>query len=84
MPGRVVSVYEVGGSARADVDFRGERREVSLDLVPETAAGDWVLVHLGMALDRLDEQTALETLALFEEAGLLDGVDGGTAALPGP
>ena len=72
VPGRLVSVCAGEGGRTGEVDFRGMRREVLLEYVPEAVVGDWVLVHLGLAIQCLDEQTALETLALFEEAGLLD------------
>jgi hydrogenase expression/formation protein HypC len=64
----------------AAVEFRGGQRAVSLALVPEAGPGDWVLVHLGMALQTVDEPTALETLALLEQAGLLDGDPAGDGA----
>jgi hydrogenase expression/formation protein HypC len=59
-----------GGLAR--VDISGVRREVSVALVDEPAApleaGDWVLVHVGFALARIDEEEAEITLALLREA----------------
>lgn len=67
VPGRIVDRHERSGTAMATVDLRGELREVCLELVPEARSGDWVLVHLGMALDRIDEQAAAESLALAEE-----------------
>ena len=77
VPGRVLDVYEDRGMAMAGVDLGGERREVCLEFVPEARAGSWVLVHLGTALQCLDERTARETLDLLAEAGLLD--DGAVA-----
>ena len=44
--------------------------EVSLALVDDIAIGDFVLVHVGYALNKIDEDEALKTLALFAEAGL--------------
>jgi hydrogenase expression/formation protein HypC len=56
----------------AVVDFGGVTKQVCLAYVPEVGVGDYTIVHVGFALARLDETSALETLALFREAGLLD------------
>jgi hydrogenase expression/formation protein HypC len=55
------------GIAKADVG--GVRRDVSVALCPEAGVGDWVLVHVGFALSRIDEEQARETLALLEQLG---------------
>jgi hydrogenase expression/formation protein HypC len=67
VPGRVLERYDASGTPMAGVDFRGSRREACLEYVPEVQVGDWVLVHLGMALQRVDEQEALRHLALLAE-----------------
>jgi hydrogenase expression/formation protein HypC len=54
------------------VDFQGSRAEVSLALVPEASAGDWVLVHAGFAISVLNEAEARETWQYLEEAGLVE------------
>jgi len=64
IPGKIVSIAPTG---LAEVDFSGVRREVSLMLCPEVEVGDYVLVHVGFAIQRLDHQEALETLKLFDE-----------------
>ncbi len=64
IPGKVISKRE---GDLAEVDFGGVRREVSLMLCPEAEVGDYVLVHVGFAIQRLEEEEALETLRLFEE-----------------
>jgi len=51
----------------AEVDFGGVKREVSLLICPDVMEGDYVLVHVGFAIQRLDKKEALETLRLFEE-----------------
>ena len=51
------------------VDFDGTTREVVVTFVPEVQLGDYVIVHAGVALQRLDEAAAAETLALFAEMG---------------
>jgi hydrogenase expression/formation protein HypC len=53
------------------VDFAGVQRQACLAYVPEVALGDYVLVHVGFAISRIDEQQALETLAALQEIGEL-------------
>jgi hydrogenase expression/formation protein HypC len=53
------------------VDLGGVTREISLDLVPEAQAGDYVIVHAGFALSWLDKEAAGDALSLMREAGLL-------------
>lgn len=68
IPGQVVEVRDRAGGL-AVVDVSGVRREVSVALVDEPDApvgpGDWVLVHVGFALARIDEAQARETLQLL-------------------
>lgn len=71
IPGQVVELRDRAGGL-AVVDISGVRREVSVALVDEPAAplreGEWVLVHVGFALARIDEDEAQATLALLREA----------------
>lgn len=62
IPGRLVAV---GDDRLATVEIGGVRRRVSLDFVPDARVGDWVTVHVGFAIARLDEAEARETLALL-------------------
>ncbi len=65
IPGRVDRIDGV----MATVEFGGVGRQVSLELVPdEVAVGDYVLVHAGFALERIDEEEARETLQMLKEA----------------
>lgn len=63
IPGKVISIE----GDLAEVDFSGITRKVSLLICPDVREGDYVLVHVGFAIQRLDEEEALETLTLFEE-----------------
>jgi hydrogenase expression/formation protein HypC len=72
VPGRVEEVWEADGTRMATVDFGGVRKEVCLAYVPDVTVGDYTIVHVGFALTRLDEKSALETLELFKSVGLLD------------
>jgi hydrogenase expression/formation protein HypC len=56
----------------ATVDFGGIRKEVCLAYVPEVEVGDYTIVHVGFALTKLDEASALETLELMRGVGLLE------------
>ena len=72
VPGRVLSMYERDGQAMAEVDFGGVRKEVCLAYVPDATVGEYVIVHVGFAIQRLDERSAQETLASFDRLGILD------------
>jgi len=56
------------------VDFGGVIREVCLGYVPEADVGDYVVIHVGFAISKLDEAEAHNTMALMEEIGLLEQV----------
>ena len=77
IPARVVEMSE---GAEAVVDVGGVRKRVSLALVDDIAPGDYVIVHVGYALTRLDPLEAERTLALFAEAGLDVGAPAPTDA----
>ncbi len=74
IPGQIVEVVDRAGGL-AKVDISGVRREVSIALVDEPAApievGDWVLIHVGFALARIDEDDARGTLTLLERGAEL-------------
>lgn len=65
IPARIV---ERGDGDDAVVDLGGVRKTISLALVPEAVTGDYVIVHVGYALSRLDPDEAARTLALFDQA----------------
>jgi hydrogenase expression/formation protein HypC len=54
------------------VNFGGIRKKVCLDYVPDVEAGDYTIVHVGFALSKIDEETALQTLDDFRAMGVLD------------
>lgn len=72
IPGQVQAIYEQGGARMGKVNFGGILKEVCLEYVPEVEIGDYTIVHVGFAITRLDEQSALETLQMFRELGLLE------------
>ncbi|MBI5429052.1 MAG: HypC/HybG/HupF family hydrogenase formation chaperone [Nitrosomonadales bacterium] len=62
-------VEQLTGADAAIVNLGGVRKEISLALVADVAVGDYVIVHVGYALQKLDEEEALQTLAMFAEMG---------------
>ncbi|MGW0765412.1 HypC/HybG/HupF family hydrogenase formation chaperone [Streptomyces sp. NPDC002676] len=71
VPGRVLDVEDRDGTRMATVDFGGVVKEVCLEYLPDLKVGEYAIVHVGFALQRLDEESAKRTLELFETLGLL-------------
>lgn len=67
LPARIV---ERRGADDAVIDAGGVRKLISLALVPDAVEGDYVIVHVGYALSKLDPDEAAKTLALFDAAAL--------------
>jgi hydrogenase expression/formation protein HypC len=72
VPGRVIEIDDADETLMAKVDFGGVVKEVCLAYLPDLQVGDYTIVHVGFAIQKLDEASALETLALFESMGVLD------------
>ena len=70
IPAQIVELIDSEG-ALAKAEISGVRRAVSYALCPEVEVGDWVLIHVGFALARIDEDDARETLALLERGAEL-------------
>ena len=65
IPSKVISIDE---NNFAIVDTMGVRRGVSLDLIAEpVSVGDYVLIHVGFAMEKIDTQYALESLKIYEQ-----------------
>ena len=67
IPGKIESVQEGKDVRTGVVSFGGISKEVCLTLVPEARVGDYVIVHVGFAISKVNEQAAQESLALLEE-----------------
>jgi len=92
-------ITEKKSDQKATVNILGLTRDISLDLLPDAAVGDWVLVHAGFGIEIIDEKDALETIELIEQMpvgfeptempesfkglGLESGASGNTSAGPG-
>lgn len=86
VPGRIVDVREERGTRMATIDFDGIRKDICLAYLPDLQVGDYAIVHVGFAISRVDEASALETLAMFRELGVLDdelAVTGGAVGTTG-
>ena len=74
IPGQILEITDAENSM-AKVDVSGVRREVNIaciiddDHTVEECVGDWVLVHVGFAMSRIDEEEAAKTLAILAELG---------------
>jgi hydrogenase expression/formation protein HypC len=62
-----VKVMQLGADDTASVDLGGVRKEISLALLDDVKVGDYVILHVGYALSKLDPEEAAQTLALFAE-----------------
>jgi len=81
VPGRVLKIEGM----YAVVDIAGHERRVAVAFLPDLAPGDWVFVHAGYALQRVDEDEARKTLeALRELARMAGEEDEGPGAQEGP
>ncbi len=70
VPGKILSIYDHEEMKMARVDFSGVVKDISVQwLSDEVQPGDYILAHVGMALNKIDEEEALETLKLLKELG---------------
>lgn len=72
VPGKVIEVRDDRGTRMATVNFDGIQKEICLAYLPDIEVGEYVIVHVGFAISRLDEEAAMETLAMFRELGILE------------
>jgi hydrogenase expression/formation protein HypC len=68
IPGRILEIVDEVNRL-AQVDVAGVRRTVNIGLLDDAGVGDWVLIHVGFALSKVDEQEAQETLSLLQAMG---------------
>ena len=67
IPGKVVDAFDQNGMRMAKVQFGGIIREACLEYVPDTKVGEYVLVHVGFAISKVDKEEAARTYQLLEE-----------------
>ena len=73
IPGKVLSVQTGATPLMGRVSFSGVEKEVCLEWMPDVRPGEYVIVHVGFAITKMDEEEALETLRVIREAGELAG-----------
>lgn len=72
VPGQVKTVEQIGLNSVGAVDFGGISRRIFLDFVPDVKPGDYVMVHVGFALNKVNEQEAKEALEMLSQLGFLE------------
>jgi len=73
VPGKVTSIDDSNPDLKmASVNFSGVSKEVCVQWLPDVRIGDYVLVHVGFALNKIDEKDAEETLKILREMGDLE------------
>ncbi|MEI7744897.1 MAG: HypC/HybG/HupF family hydrogenase formation chaperone [Chloroflexota bacterium] len=71
IPGRVTEIRDEAGLMMGKVDFGGVRKDACLAYLPDIALGDYVIVHVGFAISKVDEAEALKTLEILDEMGVM-------------
>lgn len=84
IPGRVSEIFIQDGMRMARVQFGGITREACLDYLPEAQAGDYVLVHVGFAIGRVDEEEARRTYDALAEINALGELESPVLDEPAP
>lgn len=72
IPGKVLTKENIGGVEVGQVQFGGITRQVALGFVPEARVGDYVMVHVGFAISRVDAEEAQRTYEMLKELGTLE------------
>jgi hydrogenase assembly chaperone HypC/HupF len=76
IPGKVLEIKQEGTPVMGKVSFSGVQKDVCLEWLPDVQVGDYVIVHVGFAISKIDKEEALETLKMLEEMGRgLDELD---------
>lgn len=71
VPGKIVGESEIDGIRIGKVQFGGITRDAYLDYVPDAKPGDYVMVHVGFAITKVDAEEAARTLSLLKRLGAL-------------
>lgn len=80
IPGRIIQITQEDSPMRMGrVDFGGIRKEINLSYVPEAVLGDYVIVHVGFAISRVEEKEARRVFAYLKEMEELGEIQGGEA-----
>jgi hydrogenase expression/formation protein HypC len=71
VPGQIIDESDIDGIRIGRVQFGGIVREAYLDFVPDAVPGDYVMVHVGFAISKVDKEEAARTFALLEQLGAI-------------
>jgi hydrogenase expression/formation protein HypC len=69
IPGRVEEIDAAAAPVMGKVRFGGIRKDICLELTPDVKVGEYVIVHVGFAISKVDENEALETIRMFAQMG---------------
>ena len=77
VPGKVISIDESNPELRmAKVNFGGVNKNICIQWLPDVKIGEYVLAHVGFALNKVDEKDAEETIKILREMGDIDEISG--------
>ena len=77
IPGKILDTEMIGTNRVGRVAFGGVTRQTFLDFVPEAQVGDYVIVHVGFAISKVDEAEAQRTYEMLEQMGMLEEAEEG-------
>lgn len=79
IPGKIISITPQLNETflTGKVSFGGILKEVNLSMVPEVAVNDYVLVHVGVAINKVDEEEALKTFEYLKQIGEIEELSSG-------
>lgn len=69
-----VQIKEIIDESNAIAEISGLKKQISIDLIDDVKVGDWVILHVGFALEKIDEEKAKRTLELFEQNSVKEAV----------
>lgn len=72
VPGKIIELFDANGIQMGKMDFDGITKNVCMAYLPDIQIGDYAIVHVGFAIEKLDEKSALETLEMFRQLGSLE------------
>jgi len=67
IPGKILEIDNTSQPLMGKVSFGGIQKQICLELTPDAAVGEYVIVHVGFAISKMDETEALETLKMIED-----------------
>ena len=75
IPGKIIELNEKNGVKMSRVDFGGITREACMEYVPEAKIGEYVMVHVGFAISRVDEEEAARTYQYLAQMDALQEIE---------